>query len=119
MTGLKILVVEDEFLLACMLEEELRAFGHGVIGPFANRAEAAEAARRERPDVAILDINLAGDMVYPLADELAARGIPFLFLTGYGTLNLPERFRTCIRLAKPYDPVELKRQLARAVGSGA
>ena len=66
--------------------------------------EAMNAAEREHFDFAILDINLNGTMVYPLADQLLARGIPFLFLTGYSLSNLPERFRPVTRLSKPCDP---------------
>lgn len=114
MPGLTILIVEDEFLLAYSLEEELRASGHNVLGPFSDRDQALQASRRESFDLAILDINLAGTMVYPLADDLASRNIPFIFLTGYGTLNLPDRFRACRRLSKPYDVKDLMREVAHA-----
>ena len=113
MTGLTTFVVEDEFLLACSLAEELKAFGHTVIGPYGDRVRAAQASRGQVFDLAILDINLAGDMVYPLADELAGRNIPFIFLTGYGTLSLPARFRACRRLSKPYDVAELMQEVER------
>lgn len=113
MRGLTILVVEDEFLLACSLEEELRALGHSVLGPYGDREEATRVSRGRPFDLAILDINIAGDMIYPLADELASRGIPFIFLTGYGALNLPERFRACRRLSKPYDLKDLVQEIAR------
>lgn len=112
MPGLTILVVEDEFLLAYSLEEELRALGYNVLGPFSDRDQATQSSRSQAFDMAILDINLGGDMVYPLADELASRHIPFIFLTGYGTPNLPERFRACRRLSKPYDIKDLMRELA-------
>ena len=110
-----ILVVEDEFLLACMIEEDLRAGGCTVVGPFGDLASASEAAGREAFDLALLDINLNGEMAYPLADDLQARGIPFLFLSGYGTSNLPERFRTSPQIAKPYDPAVLLREIERSV----
>lgn len=115
--GLRILVVEDEFLLACSLEEDLRAAGCDVIGPFPDLARAQEAARRERFDLAVLDINLNGEMVYPLADELQARGALFVFLSGYGLANLPERFRDAARLAKPYDLPSLRRQIQRTLAN--
>lgn len=113
MKGLRILVVEDEFLLACTLEEDLRAFGATVVGPCCNLAQAAVATRREPFDVAVLDINLNGTMVYPLAEELRARGIPFLFLTGYGSLDLPEEFRALPRLSKPYNAAALAAEIKR------
>ena len=102
--GKAILLVEDEFLLALQLEELVQSRGAIVRGPYRRLEDAMEAAPREQFDFAILDINLSGTMVYPLADHLLARGIPFLFLTGYSLANLPERFRTVTRLNKPCDP---------------
>jgi DNA-binding response OmpR family regulator len=110
--GRHILIAEDEFLVAVVLEEDLRAAGYVIVGPFANLAKAIEACRSERFDLAILDINLNGEMVYPLADELLSRGIPFLFLSGYGKAHMPERFRALPQLGKPYDPGELLRRIA-------
>jgi len=102
--GKAILLVEDEFLLALQLEELLQSRGGTVRGPYRGLDEAMQAAQREEFDFAILDINLNGTMVYPLADQLLTRGIPFLFLTGYSLSNLPERFRPVTRLNKPCDP---------------
>jgi CheY-like chemotaxis protein len=111
--GLRVLVAEDEFLVALLLEEELRSLGCSIVGPFTNLAMATQASRRDPFDLAILDINLSGELVYPLADELLAREVPFLLLSGYGAANLPERFRTSPRLAKPYDPAALVREIRR------
>ena len=69
--------------------------------------DAMKAAQREAFDFAILDINLSGTMVYPLADDLLARGVPFLFLTGYSQANLPAQFHGVTRLNKPCDPAQL------------
>jgi len=102
--GKSILLVEDEFLLAIQLEDLLESRGGTVRGPYRTLDEAMEAAKRDDFDFAILDINLNGTLVYPLADDLLARGIPFLFLTGYSLANLPERFRAVTRLSKPCDP---------------
>jgi two-component system, response regulator PdtaR len=113
MKDLRILVVEDEFLLACALEENLRANGAVVVGPYCNLAQASAALLHESIDLAVLDINLNGAMVYPLAEELAARGIPFLFLTGYGTLDLPAEFRSLPRVSKPYDAASLTAAIER------
>jgi hypothetical protein len=57
-------------------------------------------------------------MVYPLADDLAVRGIPFVFVTGYATSNLPERFRSMPQVAKPFDPTSLTNELQRMMGKG-
>ena len=104
LNGKSILVVEDEFLLAIQLEELVQSRGGIVRGPYRRLEEAMTAAKSEHFDFAILDINLNGTMVYPLADHLVARGTPFLFLTGYSLSNLPERFRPVTRLNKPCDP---------------
>jgi DNA-binding response OmpR family regulator len=111
----RILVVEDEFLLACTLEEELRDRGYDVLGPFGSLSDAAKAARSEAFDAAVLDVNLSGTMVYPLADELAARRIPIVFLSGYGFGMIPQRLAAHPRLAKPSDPDLLDRALRRAI----
>jgi two-component system, response regulator PdtaR len=101
--GIRILVVEDEFFLAHLLEEDLRQAGADIIGPLNTLARALEGSRRESFDIAVLDVNLGGEFVYPLADELRERGIPFVFLSGYGPADFPERFRSSSRVAKPYD----------------
>jgi DNA-binding response OmpR family regulator len=107
LSGKSILLVEDEFLLALQLEELLQSHGGAVRGPYRKLDDAMNAAQREVFDFAILDINLSGTMVYPLADQLLARGIPFLFLTGYSQANMPEQFHGVTRLNKPCDPAQL------------
>ena len=114
---MRILIVEDETLLAMELEELLQGAGYSVIGPFADLAQATRAAHDEAIDIAVLDINLNGEMVYPLADDLSARGIPFVFTTGYNASNLPERFRGAPRVAKPYDLGALTRELERSANA--
>lgn len=109
----RILVVEDEFLVAALLEADLLAAGYTVVGPFTNLAAAMEASRHEAFDLAVLDVNLHGEMVFPLADELSARGIRFIFLSGYGPQSLPDRHRSTPYMAKPYDPAVLIREIHR------
>jgi PAS domain S-box-containing protein len=109
----RILIVEDESLLAMELKEFLQAAGYKIVGPFSDLARATEAAHREPIDLAVLDSNLNGEMVYPLADELSAQGVPFIFVTGYGAPNLPERFRSAPRVSKPFDPAALINALQR------
>jgi DNA-binding response OmpR family regulator len=104
--------------VALLLEEELRALGCVVVGPFTNLAAAIDAARREAFDLAILDVNLNGEMAYPLAVELLARKTPFVFLSGYAATDMPERFGASPRLAKPYDPAALVREIKRIVREG-
>jgi CheY-like chemotaxis protein len=121
MAAPRILVVEDEFLLAVSLEEDLRSLGYDVVGPFNSLEEASDASRRETFAAATLDVNLGGTMVYPLADELVARGVPVVFLSGYGFGLIPRRFSSQPQLGKPCDPAELDRELRRVLampGSG-
>jgi DNA-binding response OmpR family regulator len=118
LSGLRILVVEDEFLLALSLEEELRRAGAEIAGPYNSLAAALEAARRETFDIATLDVNLAGEMVYPLADLLLAQGKTFLFLSGYVAASMPQRFQSFRRLPKPYDPEGLVAELRRLAEAG-
>lgn len=82
-------------------------------GPFSDLASAIEASRREDFSLAVLDINLHGEMVYPLADELIERDIPFLLLSGYGPSNLPERFRHCPAPTRPYNSAALPQEIAQ------
>jgi DNA-binding response OmpR family regulator len=108
---MRIFLAEDEFLVGLVLEEDLRAAGFSIVGPFTTFAAALAASRSEEFDLAVLDINMAGEMIFPLADELQQRGIPYIFLSGYASMDLPERFRSLPRFAKPHDPVMLVRQV--------
>lgn len=90
----RVLLVEDEFLLSTVLIADLRAAGYEVIGPCSTLSTATQAVQSQSLDGAILDINLRGELVYPVAEELARRRIPFVFLSGYALVNMPERFRS-------------------------
>ena len=112
---LRILIVEDEMLVAMNIEDMLLDLGHEVAG-LASRLEPALSLAREATfDVAMLDVNLAGEASFPVADALRERGIPFLFATGYGRPGLEERFRDCPILQKPFRSVELGAALAGLV----
>lgn len=97
--GLRILIAEDEYLLADDLTRYFEASGAKVLGP----APTIECARELLPlaQAAILDVNLSGQYVFPLADELAERAVPFVFFTGYDDIAIPERFRFVGSLRKP------------------
>jgi DNA-binding response OmpR family regulator len=101
--GRRVLVVEDEVLLALTLVDHVAAFGWTVVGPYHDLRSALGAARAEAFDCAILDVNLNGQMVFPLAEQLLDRAIPFLFVTGYAENTLPEHLRAVPRVGKPYD----------------
>jgi DNA-binding response OmpR family regulator len=106
-SALRILIVEDEYYLAADLAEALRGQGADVVGPVGTLVEAAEMVERERIDCAILDMNLRGDMAYPIADRLEQAGIPFLIATGYNGASLPKRFSNVPRVEKPFNPSEV------------
>jgi DNA-binding response OmpR family regulator len=111
--ALRVLLAEDELLLANALAEDLKSVGFSTLGPFTSLVAAMQASRREHFDLAVLDIDLNGELVYPLADDLARRGIPFLFVTSCGPAEIPERFRTSPRIAKPHDEERLVREIRR------
>jgi CheY-like chemotaxis protein len=107
LAGLRILVVEDEPLIAMDIEEQLLGAGGDVIGPATNLETARRLIADTSPDVALLDANLAGRRVDDLAFELRRRGIPFAFATGFGRASLPEAFRYAPVLAKPFGSEEI------------
>jgi CheY-like chemotaxis protein len=114
-SGLRILVVEDEMLVAMYLEDMLVELGHEVAETAARLDPALAIAAEAEVDAAILDVNLAGERSFPVADLLADRGIPFLFATGYGLHGIEERFRGCTVLQKPFRSAELREALATIV----
>jgi DNA-binding LytR/AlgR family response regulator len=116
--GLRILVVEDEFLVALELEGMLRELGGEVIGPLGSLDQAVAAAREEALDAAVLDVNVGGRLVTPVADALAARAIPFVFYTGYDAASLPGRHAAAPILMKPCQTHELKNALLRSLHDG-
>ena len=105
--GKRVLLVEDEYLLALTVQDVLRDAGCVIVGPFARVCEALDAARGELVDVAVLDVNIAGEMVFPVALALEARGTPFLFVTGYGRAALPADRADWDACTKPFRAREL------------
>ncbi len=112
-----VLIVEDEMSLALLLEDILQDAGYCVLK--AARLPAALAfAESAQIDAAMLDINLAGTEVFPVADALRRRGIPFLFTSGYGCNGLTPDYWLSPMLQKPYDHEQLQRALARLIEEG-
>ncbi len=98
----RILVVEDEYMLADELETELSGSGATVVGPAGNLADAMALLHSgEHLDGAVLDVNLGGEMVYPVADLLMARGVPIVLTTGYDRSAIPDRYADVARCEKP------------------
>jgi CheY-like chemotaxis protein len=116
--GQCILVVEDEMLLALMLEDMLEDLGYRTVKA-ARVAKATSLASTAALDCAILDVNLDGENSYPVAVELRRRKIPFVFATGYGAPSLDADFRDTPILSKPYSQLELQRLLTRTLASHA
>lgn len=103
--GLRVLLVEDNLLLAEVISDALATYGCVVVGPAPDVESGLQLARKAQFDGALLDINLFGDFCFPIAAVLTERKIPFLFLTGYDNSRLiPPEFRSARRLSKPIDP---------------
>ena len=109
----RFLVIEDEFFVAAHIENVLTDDGHEVVGPVGTLNEARALARSEELDGALLDINVDGGCVDDVADILARRQIPFLFVTGCGSDNLPEAYRESVVVHKPFNDVDLIREVRR------
>lgn len=116
--GLRILVVEDEALIAMLIEDMLASLGCVVVGPIGRLAPAVSAARQHELDCAVLDINLKGEFVLPVADVLERRGIPFLFVTGYGAVGDDRRFAERPLVRKPFKRDEIAQALTQLVPTG-
>lgn len=112
--GSSVLLVEDEALIAMMIEDMILELGCILQATASNVREALRLLETGRPDIALLDVNLGGDLVYPVCERLAELGIPFVFSTGYGLPGVPEQWRECQVLQKPYGAA----QLAAALGQG-
>ena len=115
--GLRVLLVEDEPLVAMNVEDMLDALGCVVVAAAARVDEALLVVEREALDAAVLDVNLDGRPSFPVADALAARDVPFVFATGYGPSGLREDLRGRPSLQKPFRLRQLAEALAGAVAA--
>jgi Response regulator containing CheY-like receiver, AAA-type ATPase, and DNA-binding domains len=112
-SGRRVLVVEDEVLVAWLLEDMLADLGCAVVGPAASVKQALAMIDAEAIEVAVLDVNLNGQLSYPIADALAARGVPFVFSTGYDKDRMLDGYKTFPVLQKPFHQSELSDILAK------
>lgn len=110
----RVLVVEDEILVAMLMEDYLRDLGYEVIGPAMRLERGLELARSERLDFAVLDVNLVSEVSFPIADALKARDIPFIFATGAGRQGLTPQHKGAVMLHKPFDLSDLESALGAA-----
>ena len=105
-------MVEDEYLIRMLLEDMLEELGYDMAAGVGTVSEASEEASNGDFHAAILDVNLDGQEIYPVADILAERGLPFVFVTGYGERSLPDPHRGRPALQKPFQAEQLRSALA-------
>ena len=113
--GLKVLVVEDQPIMAMTLEEMLRAIGCSVVWHASGVTDALAMMRSQRPDCAVVDLYLSGELAYPIARWLAADGIPFVFLKGYGRRTILGDWASRPAIQKPFSVRSLQAKLEAAL----
>jgi DNA-binding response OmpR family regulator len=114
--GRRVLIVEDEAMIAGLIETILRAAGWSVVGPVATLERALETIERERLDAALLDVRVNGHDAFAVADVLVKRNIPFIFVSGFTRKQMPPRYRDCAYIAKPFTPDAILALLDDVVG---
>jgi CheY-like chemotaxis protein len=117
--GRRVLIAEDEYLLAKRMAEEFAKLGVETIGLASTVKRALDLVEHSGPlDAAVLDVRLRNEMIFPVADALRARGVPFIFATGYDQKIIPDRYKDVVRYEKPFDVAEVARVVAQiSVGS--
>jgi CheY-like chemotaxis protein len=115
LSGLRLLVVEDESHVAMLIEDMLADMGCDVVASAARVSEALRLIEATDIDAAVLDVNVAGEKVFPVAEKLRDRKIPFVFATGYGADGVREDFRTHPVVPKPFPQSHLRKALTKAV----
>jgi DNA-binding response OmpR family regulator len=116
LAGTRVLVVEDEYLIADDLSRALSEAGASIVGPVGTVEHADKAITAGQLDGAILDLNLRGDMAFSVAERLHAQSVPFVIVSGYGTNALPEQLRDWPSLEKPVSSAKVIDSLARELG---
>ena len=117
--GQKCRVIEDEALVAMLIEDMIHDSGDEMVGSACRLSDALLLAQEAQADVALLDNNLGGALAYPVADVLRQRGVPIVFTTGYGAAGLIERFQDCPILDKPFDQHSLEKAIHAILSSNA
>lgn len=119
MTPRRVLIIEDEGLVAMLLEDMLADLGHEVVAIVGKTDRAAQLISETSADIVFLDVNLNGKQTYHLASALASRGVPFIFTTGYGSAGLKEEWRGRPALQKPFQTRDLERIMRQALCKAA
>ena len=117
LSGRRVLLVEDEALVAMLLETILEDMGCTPVGPAGTVEDGLAMVADPAPlDAALLDVNVAGRQVFPVAEALKARGVPFVFSTGYGESGLPDAWRGHATVQKPFTESAIRAALMKAMG---
>ena len=116
LAGLRVMVVEDESLIGMLAEDLLEQLGCRMVGLVSTISRALEMASTAEIDFALLDVDIAGEPVYPVATALQARGVPFIFMSGYGGLEGAWRGSPIVQ--KPFDMAQLRSEIERALAAG-
>jgi CheY-like chemotaxis protein len=115
LAGLRALLVEDEGSVALLIESMLEELGCSIAASVSTVTKALDVAGAEGFDFAVLDVNLSGQLVFPVADIVKRRSLPFVFSTGYGRPGVPETFKEYEVISKPFTVEELERKLLSAL----
>ncbi len=116
--AIRVFIAEDESLIAMLLEDILDELGCEIVGSALTLRQALEQVQSVPAQVAILDINLGGDPIFPVAAQLVQRGIPIIFASGYGATTLPDEWRDRPTLPKPFSTEQVEAALRSAIPPG-
>ena len=117
--GKRVLVVEDELMIRMLLEGMLTDIGHSVVAEAGRIEEALTLAKEAEVDIAVLDVNLHGKPITPVVEVLVARGLPFVFASGFGQQGVPEPYRDSPTLQKPFQSEALAKAIEQAAAKAA
>jgi two-component SAPR family response regulator len=116
LAGRRVLIVEDEAMIAMMIEDMLAEIGCEIVGPASHIAEALRVIESEDFDAAVLDVNVNGLQIFPVAAALRSKGVPFVFATGYGASGISSEYSDEPVLQKPFKQEQLENALDRVLG---
>jgi DNA-binding response OmpR family regulator len=116
LSDLRVLILEDEVMVSMLLEDMMQELGCAAVRMTSSIADAHAALAEETPQLAALDVNVRGEPVFPFADALIAKGVPFVFITGYGVQGLPPEWRSRPVVQKPFSVDSLEVGLKAALG---
>jgi CheY-like chemotaxis protein len=117
-SAFSVVLVEDEGLLVLLMQDVVEELGYRLVGTATSVEKALDLLRRNRPHCVLLDVNLHGQKSYPVADYLMEQGTPFVFMTGYDTVDMDGKYRKIAVLHKPIDFEELREALSRLLKIG-